>query len=581
MSAELFKPTPEQIKVICHDGSAFISACPGAGKTRVMVERARQILKSSFDSRGIAFLSFTRAAVSELESRLRLETLLKSPVFPHFIGTFDSFIWQFLVAPFGVPGTENAPRLIPDKGNRMVQPFDKAQPLPISCFDRSTGEIDTAAALRFGFNVREKQPAHIRAFETAAKKMLVQFSKHGHLDFDDARILAVKRLANEDFASRFSSVLAARFSEIIVDEAQDCNPADLEIIRWLYDAGIQTKVICDPHQSIYEFRGGVTDQLLTFADTFHKNDQLCMNGNFRSSDNICKAIVMLRAIEARKIIDEPLGPHKHELSHVYLLSYAGRAVSAAIGKKFVELLNERNIDVASARVLAATRSSGSNAIGQPVVKAKRDLTFRLAEAISDFSFSFDSGNQRSAIEEMHKVVLELEGRLDDKSYHERIVADEIRPDEWRPQVLHILRELRYDPEVFLNADAWHARAKELLAHYVAAGGPSISQKLKKNKDIGGVLRLPPTECPPAKTIHSVKGLEFPAVCVVTTPQTLNGILDYLESGAPAEKAESARELYVAASRAQRLLVIAVPRSQSVRFATHLRKSGTAVTILEI
>lgn len=384
MISEEFKPTEEQKQVIRHSGSAFVTACPGAGKTRVMVERAREILRSKYDGRGIAFLSFTRAAVSELEDRLRWETLLSSPAFPHFIGTFDSFIWQFFIAPFGIPDTEAVPRLIPDMGSRIVKPFDKAQPLTFSCFDRSTGKIDAAAALRLGFNVSDKGPASIKAYETTAKKMLARFRERGELDFEDARELAVTRLVNEDFAVRFSLVLAARFSEVIVDEAQDCNPADLEIIRWLRDAGIPTKVVCDPHQSIYEFRGGITNQLISFADTFDKNDQLRMSGNFRSGDNICKAIVMLRAAESRKIVDEPLGKYKNELAPIYLLSYAGKSVPAAIGGKFVELLNELKLDVADAPVLAATRNSGSNAIGQPVVKATRDLTFRLAEAVSDF-----------------------------------------------------------------------------------------------------------------------------------------------------------------------------------------------------
>ncbi|MBK5275285.1 MAG: ATP-dependent helicase [Desulfuromonadales bacterium] len=581
MIAEVFKPTKEQDKVIRHSGSAFITACPGAGKTRVMVERAREILSSRYDARGIAFLSFTRAAVSELENRLRREALLSSPAFPHFIGTFDSFIWQFFIAPFGIPDTEAVPHLIPDMGSRIVQPFDKAQPLTFSCFDRSTGKIDAAAAIRSGFNISNKGPAIIKAYETSAKKMLARFRERGELDFEDARVLAVTRLANEDFAVRFSLVLAARFSEVIVDEAQDCNPADLEIIRWLRDAGIPTKVVCDPHQSIYEFRGGITDQLVSFAYSFDKNDQLGMSGNFRSSDNICKAIVMLRAVESRKIVDEPLGKYKHELANIYVLSYAGNSVPATIGGKFVELLNELKIDVASAPVLAKTRNSGSNAIGQPVIKTTRDLTFRLAEAVSDFYFAIDLGNQKSAIEEVHKIILELEGRLSGKSYHQCVVAHDIKSDDWRPQVLHVLRALRYDPKVFADADVWHSRAKELLEPFLPANSPSISQKLKKNRDIAGVLVVAPVECPPAKTIHSVKGMEYPAVCVVTVAQNVKGILDYLETGAPVEKAETARELYVAASRAQRLLVIATPKSQSARFAAHLRTTGAAVTVLDI
>lgn len=93
MICEIFQPTPEQNTAIKHSGSAFITACPGAGKTRILVERAKLVMGTINDGRGIALLSFTRAAVSELESRLRLEVLFNSHAFSHFIGTFDSFIW--------------------------------------------------------------------------------------------------------------------------------------------------------------------------------------------------------------------------------------------------------------------------------------------------------------------------------------------------------------------------------------------------------------------------------------------------------------------------------------------------------
>ncbi|WP_163162254.1 hypothetical protein [Bradyrhizobium uaiense] len=44
MIAKPFEPTDEQRWVIEQAGSAFISASPGAGTTRVMVERARSFL---------------------------------------------------------------------------------------------------------------------------------------------------------------------------------------------------------------------------------------------------------------------------------------------------------------------------------------------------------------------------------------------------------------------------------------------------------------------------------------------------------------------------------------------------------
>ena len=68
MIAKPFEPTDEQLRVIEHAGSAFIAACPGAGKTRVMVERARKLLGGRPTGRGISFLSLWQ----ESSSRARL-----------------------------------------------------------------------------------------------------------------------------------------------------------------------------------------------------------------------------------------------------------------------------------------------------------------------------------------------------------------------------------------------------------------------------------------------------------------------------------------------------------------------------
>ena len=162
MTRQRPQPTAEQRVVICHRGSAFIRACPGAGKTSVLGERARALLIERRPGRGIALLSFTQAAVFELDLRLRDMGILRSPVFPNFVGTFDSFVWNFLVAPFGVKGSDARPRLIADVNEREVRPYDGAQTLPLSCFDSLTGEIRANAAKQRGFDVSRKLRHQVR-----------------------------------------------------------------------------------------------------------------------------------------------------------------------------------------------------------------------------------------------------------------------------------------------------------------------------------------------------------------------------------------------------------------------------------
>lgn len=575
MNAKPFLPTHEQMRIIGHTGPAFVAACPGSGKTRVLVERARKLLADTSPGHGIAFLSFTIAAVSELEERLRRETLLKKPTFPHFIGTFDGFLWQFLIVPFGLPGCITRPRLVPDKDSYLVQPYAKAQGLPLKCFDRTSGTAIPSSLERYRFTGK------IKAYETAARQIRAKFLGRGELDFSDVREIALTRLRDMSSSLVLARALAARFKELIVDEAQDCNPADLEIINWFRAANIPVKVICDPHQSIYGFRGGVTEQLFTFAQSFSEDQQLPITGNFRSSRHITKAISALRAFDRRILTGEALGEYRDETSPVYILAYPGSRVSPSVGAKFNELTQALGLDTRECPVVAATRLSSANALGRPSGSGVKDLSYRLAAAVSDYHLSFELGGRKEAIEAIHKILLELEGHLIGKTYHQHVAEAEIEPNSWRPRALSLVHALRYDPTRFMTADAWLDCARQLLAQWAPANGPSIKQLLRRNADLVKVLSSTAPSGHSARTIHSVKGMEFPAVCVVMSSRTAKGICDYLTTGSPTSSSEEARKIYVGASRAQRLLAIAAPKSQATRISSLLQATGAPISLINL
>lgn len=576
MSAGVFKPTTEQARIIGHDGSAFVSACPGAGKTRVLIERARRLLADRSPGRGIAFLSFTTAAISELEDRLRREKLIEAPAFPHFIGTFDAFLWQFLIAPFGIPGCAERPRLIPDKEDKLVQPFPGAQALPLNNFDRISGNAIVEELVRNGF---DKSPTR---YEAAARTMRAVFLAHGELDFDDVREIALGRLSDPATSGVLGRAFAARFQELIVDEAQDCNPVDLEIIRWFREARIPVKVICDPNQAIYGFRGGVIDELWTFAETFPETEQLSMTGNFRSSQHIAKAIVALRAPSMRTNPDEALGDYRDEPTPVHVLAYPGTSAPAGIGAQFRQLTETLKLDARDCPVVAGTRNTGANALGQPRDDGSKVLSCRLAMAVTRYHFSFGLGGLKEALEDLHKIVMELEGHTSKKTYRQHIVDAGIEPGSWRPRMLDLAESLRFDPARYATSDEWLEHARTLLAPCLPAGATqSINQRLRRHGDLACALSAAPPIGHPARTIHSVKGMEFPSVCVVISVKWAKAILDFLTAADGALNFEEARKIYVGASRAQRLLVIAIPKSQSRRLAALLRTTGAEVSLSSV
>ena len=572
-----YSPTGQQNTVIIHDGSAFVTACPGAGKTRTMVERARHLSARPDDKRGVAFLSFTNAAVDELQGRLRLLGLLPSPLFPSFIGTFDRFLWQFFIAPFGIPGCAALPRLVPDKDNWEVKPpFPKAQALTLECFDRKTGAINAARAGEQGFDTTERNPT---AWETCARRIIQSARDNGLVDFDDVRLCVAERLADTDFAARIGAALAARFREIVVDEAQDCNPSDLAVVDWLRRSGLAVKVICDPHQSIFQFRGGITNELLGFADTFDPSDQLVMSGNFRSTAAICAAIVALRPPSARADKDEAIGKHKDDPTPIHLLSYSGSGVSTAIGAKFTDLVRSLDIPIGHAPVLASRLPSASKAIGQPTLNKTNEKSLLLAQAVMSYHFAFAAGNRREALTALHRMILFIQGHIGAMGdYHNHLAESGMIDGRWRPDVIALANALRYKHGE--TPEKWLARARTSVGADMATG-LNVNQRLRSHADLATALATAPVDAPPPRTIHSAKGLEFPAVCVVMTSQKAGRILDYLEGDTSNGADEDARKIYVAASRAERLLVIAIPKSTAGRMQALFTSVGCVVQLHKI
>lgn len=111
----------------------------------------------------------------------------------------------------------------------------------------------------------------------------------------------------------------------------------------------------------------------------------------------------------------------------------------------------------------------------------------------------------------------------------------------------------------------------------AAADPS-NQRLSCNRELEKALLVAPASGHPARTIYCVEGMEFPGICVVMSPSTARGIIDSL-AGAAATDNEEARKIYVGASRAQRLLTVALPRTQASRLRDVMVAMGGAVELV--
>ena len=354
----------------------------------------------------------------------------------------------------------------------------------------------------------------------------------------------------------FGSLLAARFSEIIVDEAQDCGPAELSILELLKASRVRIVAVADLDQSIFEFRRAESACVKAFAATVPI--RLTLDSNWRSSPAICAVNNSVREGDRQ---ETPLGDNAGYLAPVQLLAYKKPQEVAAV----VEVILKEHGLVATEVIFLAHRASdartcaGGLSGGSTSPSDHRVLAF--ARACTVLRSLHSGGRDRLKAVELVERTLRLavgaaenDPRISDRWLRDAAVRLAVTLDPTVASARDFAGSLRES----VRAITWPADMAPVdnLSQLLRAP----DQKTWQVSDEAQAFR--------AASVHSVKGQEFPAVVVVVPekpredPAGLH-FLDYWQRGLPSE---SRRVLYVAASRAQRLLIFAAHAKRIDRVA---------------
>jgi DNA helicase-2/ATP-dependent DNA helicase PcrA len=341
--------TEEQLNVVAATGHLYVRACPGAGKTRTMVHLATKAAESGGIRSGVASLSFTNAAVDELDRRVRgapPSSILLGP--PHYAGTFDAFLIRYVLGP---DGHRRAPGMRVQFRDEWGDPlmFKKTggttMPVPLDVFVPLNGDLAMAPnrgnyRLRAFLNSMGDSDRE-RLLEKANKEISRRM-KLGIMTAPFVRSEACRRLRDAN-AWRH---LPARFHTVLVDEAQDCDPTDLRIIGALRSAGCRCVIIADPEQAIFRWRDADPRRLASLNFPERR-----LTGNFRSSAAICRATATLRGVE--EDADEAVGPTSGVAHAVLVVAYEDQDLDQGqVGACFAGLLAKVGIAAERAVVLA-------------------------------------------------------------------------------------------------------------------------------------------------------------------------------------------------------------------------------------
>ncbi|WP_018703510.1 ATP-dependent helicase [Anaeromusa acidaminophila] len=264
-----------------------ISACAGAGKTTVLIERILHLIDQGFRDYQILALTFTKKAGTEIKTRLASKGGMKAKKV--IAGTFHSLALSYLKR-----ASEFVPNPVPYTFDAILSERDKHN-IVISLLNEYGYELDPSKLLQFiswqrnsllmpgdkldySLCERDKQE-EVTAMYAAYHNKINELKK---IDFDDMLVRFYFMLRqNPDFLKR----VQLRHRYVLVDEFQDTCVAQHEILKLLASHG-RLFAVGDSRQSIYSWRAARPDILLNFKDNWQKSEMLSLDTNYRSAGPI-------------------------------------------------------------------------------------------------------------------------------------------------------------------------------------------------------------------------------------------------------------------------------------------------------
>lgn len=569
----------------------LVEAGPGAGKTRAIVARFSGAAASS--SRAIALLSFTNAAVDEATKRCVNAPHATQP--PNFIGTFDRFIHRFVVTPVLVRKRGKPPRYI-DTWSDLPAAFDtkvRHRDVSGSGLTLAYFHADAEGAVSYPTDTPAADKAYVGQLEKAghsptelgdfAQRRISQLTASGIYDCEQSRLKALAIL-QEPAMQWLHDRVAQRFEEVIVDEFQDCSAIEHEILRLLESFGIRVVVVADPDQAIYEFRQAAPSSYIDYRDRLPPDQVVYLDENWRSSPAICSLTFSLRSISTRSILsrrDPSESPHAEV---VYVVAGSSAYARAEFGRIATDL----GILPGERLVLAATRKAVTELSGRPPGAGEgKKKSSKVIRHVATLRYSRDANERKEAISAVEGIVLgtiKFTAELQRASRQEQLDAAGIEQAELRMMVARLVEASR----AWTGADAAVASIRTTVAELLSStklGFTPTGQRFQKaesadwkawkrvEKATEELIEMAGTH------IHSVKGGERDAVLLDIEDEPKGSRAHVIDLWTSKETHEARRVLYVGASRARRLLFLAVAPKNLEALRAVLADSGVAVEYL--
>lgn len=584
--------TPEQKNAVRCDENLMLTACPGSGKTRVIISKlSRAIDEVRKTPRVVACITYTNTAVYEIEARLRHHIQPGDDTY-YDICTIHSFCLNHIFRPFCylIDGYQNGFKVLtPDSAD--FQEHVTAICAQHGRYNLKFRDFDEFMQLRLSPDGEPVGVAieHGSLTEEIARVYWDRIREAGFIDFTNIIYYSLLLLREHP---EILSYVSSKFAWMLVDEFQDTTDLQVEILSLIADAG-QTRflLVGDPYQSIFGFAGARPDLADEFANRIGARTDLVLSGNFRSSPPIVDhanalypRIPPMKAVgRAKEYTEQPSWQH-------------GESAFQVISDHFLPELEGLGIPIGDAAILAPTwyslfplgrrlRDYGVSIVGPGARPYRRNRQFApLAEQVCGYLMEARPDAIAGIERTLFNTLLDCTGRayFDIFSYNGRVIVF---------RLLGKARELHDDQ---MGAIAWMEATAAAFSNILVNEGylsrdeqglfamsvEEMKADMRNNKvdldnlaidDLG--IYASPDAALKLSSLHNAKGREYQAVALIDLHE---GRIPFYLARSAAEIDEARRLFYVGVTRAKRFLLYVTDNSDRRNGPSRFLRTGTGV-----
>jgi len=288
---------PDQLEAVATSrGGARIVAPAGSGKTRVLTERARHLVRGmGVTPSAVCLLAFNVRARQEMQERTTDLPGLE-------VRTINSLALAIGrgTGPFTKPRRANVTvideRRVRDHIRALVKIPRRAMTDPFAAW------IEAFTACRLGLRdpaeVEQVFDGDVPDLPRVMDAYRHRLAESGEVDFDEQIIRAIEIIAAEPLCR-----VAARIAcgVLLVDEFQDLTPAHLLLIRLLAGPAAEVFGVGDDDQTVYGYAGASPSWLINFAQWFPGSAAHDLHINYRCAPEVIQAAQNLLSHNRRRV----------------------------------------------------------------------------------------------------------------------------------------------------------------------------------------------------------------------------------------------------------------------------------------